>query len=219
MAATTTTVDFTALRQAEVRDLAERLGALTADEWDRPSLCAGWRVRDVVGHMVSGTEYGIGALPLKLARAGFDLDRAAARLAVAVADSRPPERLLADWVRGETAPELTGFARMLKARDIFVDHVVHGADMLLPLGHERPQDPDRMRQALDAAPEVAGAVKAKKRSRGLRLVATDLDHAVGTGPEVRGPAEAILLALTGRWVRGDELRGDGVAVLRGRLSA
>ena len=102
---------------------------------------------------------------------------------------------------------------------MFVDHVVHGADMLLPLGYDRPNDPERLRAALEAAPEVAGGVRAKKRSQGLRLVATDHWTGGGAGAEVRGPAEAILLALTGRWVRGDELVGDGVAVLRQRQSA
>ncbi len=218
MAATATT-DYTALRQSLVRDLADRLRTLTPDEWERPSLCDGWRVKDVVGHMVSGTENGIGALPIKLVRAGFDLDKAAAKLAIETADSRPPEQLLADWVAGETAPKLSGFAKTLKPRDMFVDHVVHGADMLLPLGYDRPNDPDRLRAALEAAPEVAGGVRAKKRSQGLRLVATDLDWTGGgAGAEVRGPAEAVLLALTGRWVRGDELVGDGVAVLRQRQS-
>jgi hypothetical protein len=158
-------------------------------------------------------------MPIELVKAGFHLDRASARLAVEVADSRPVDQLLADWVRGETAPKLSGFARTLKPRDIFVDHVVHAADMLLPLGYDRPDDPERMRAAFEAAPEVAGAVKAKKRAQGLRLVATDLDCTVGTGAEVRGPAEAVILALTGRWARGDELTGDGVAVLRSRQSA
>ena len=41
MAATATT-DYTALRQALVRDLADRLRTLTPEEWDRPSLCDGW---------------------------------------------------------------------------------------------------------------------------------------------------------------------------------
>jgi hypothetical protein len=123
-------------------------------------------------------------------------------------------------VRGETAPRLSGFAKTLKPRDMFVDHVVHGVDMLLPLGYDRPNDPERLRAALEAAPDVAGGVRAKKRSQGLRLVATDLDWTNGgAGAEVRGPGEAILLALTGRWVRGDELVGDGVAVLHQRQSA
>ena len=39
----------------ERQSLLLLLETLTQSEWDEPSLCAGWRVRDVVGHMVSET--------------------------------------------------------------------------------------------------------------------------------------------------------------------
>ncbi len=57
----------------------------------------------------------------------------------------------------------------------------------------------------------------KSRPAGLRFEATDLDWAWGSGPAVRGTAEALMLALTGRRVALDELQGDGVATLRSRL--
>src|SRR5680860_284133 len=31
---------------------ADLLAGLTAEQWEAPSLCAGWRVRDVAGHIV-----------------------------------------------------------------------------------------------------------------------------------------------------------------------
>ena len=38
---------------AEARvDLADRLALLPPEAWDADSLCAGWRVRDVIGHIV-----------------------------------------------------------------------------------------------------------------------------------------------------------------------
>ena len=52
-----------------------------------------------------------------------------------------------------------------------------------------------------------------ERIDGLRLVATDLDWSWGSGPEVSGTAEAVLLAIFGRPTY-DELTGDGVARLR-----
>ncbi|WP_191094012.1 maleylpyruvate isomerase N-terminal domain-containing protein [Nocardia colli] len=33
-------------------DLVSLLRTLSADEWESPSLCAGWRVRDVAGHLL-----------------------------------------------------------------------------------------------------------------------------------------------------------------------
>ena len=38
---------------AERTDLADFLATLTPGQWEAPSLCAGWRVRDVVAHVMS----------------------------------------------------------------------------------------------------------------------------------------------------------------------
>jgi uncharacterized protein (TIGR03083 family) len=35
------------------RTLVDALGKLSDADWDKPSLCRGWTVRDVVAHMVS----------------------------------------------------------------------------------------------------------------------------------------------------------------------
>ena len=37
----------------ERTSLAEALTRLSGDAWDRPSLCAGWSVRDVVAHLIA----------------------------------------------------------------------------------------------------------------------------------------------------------------------
>ena len=41
----------------------------------------------------------------------------------------------------------------------------------------------------------------------------------GAGPEVRGPGEALYMALNGRTGAIDQLTGDGVPVLAGRIKA
>jgi hypothetical protein len=58
---------------------------------------------------------------------------------------------------------------------------------------------------LEAAHEGAGRVWrmgwpfwARRRLRGLRLSATDVEWTAGDGVEVRGPVQALLLLLTGR---------------------
>ena len=38
---------------AERTDLADFLATLTLDQWEAPSLCERWRVRDVVAHVMS----------------------------------------------------------------------------------------------------------------------------------------------------------------------
>ena len=56
------------------------------------------------------------------------------------------------------------------------------------------------------APTLLGVV----RVRGVRLVASDLDWSFGRGPEVRGPAEAILMTVADQSRTG---RGPSIACL------
>ena len=64
---------------------------------------------------------------------------------------------------------------------------------------------------------TAPPIGAFRRIRGLRLVATDLDWAMGKGAEVTGTGEALLMAMAGR---GDAVEGVviGQALYTGRLS-
>jgi hypothetical protein len=53
----------------------------------------------------------------------------------------------------------------------------------------------------------------RERAAGVRLVATDADVVIGDGPEVRGPAVALLLAVSGRAAALDDLAGPGLGSL------
>ncbi|WP_405135926.1 hypothetical protein [Nocardia sp. NBC_01388] len=55
--------------------------------------------------------------------------------------------------------------------------------------------------------------------KGLRWEATDADWSRGTGPVVRGPGEALVVAMAGRAAALDDLEGDGVPELRRRVEA
>jgi len=48
-------------------------------------------------------------------------------------------------------------------------------------------------------------------------VATDLDWSLGSGPEVRGPGEALLLAAVGRGAALADLDGEGLPKLASRI--
>jgi hypothetical protein len=58
---------------------------------------------------------------------------------------------------------------------------------------------------------------AGRRIRGLRLQATDVDWQRGSGPEVKGTGEALLMAMTGRREALKELVGPGLATLAERM--
>jgi hypothetical protein len=52
---------------------------------------------------------------------------------------------------------------------------------------------------------------AKEAAARVRFAATDADLALGDGPEVRGSALALLLAVSGRPMAPEELAGPGLA--------
>ena len=48
--------DYERMTPEEYADLRELLAGLSEDQWDAPSLCAGWKVRHVVGHICLGSQ-------------------------------------------------------------------------------------------------------------------------------------------------------------------
>jgi uncharacterized protein (TIGR03083 family) len=177
------------------RGLADLLEGLTAEQWQAPSLCAGWRVRDVAAHVAMAPQPpGLGSMLTETVRARGSFDRLNHDLAVRHA-SRPGDRIVAELrehADSRRLPAVTSY------RNIVPDILVHGQDIALALGLHHPVP-------IPAA--VAGATRvwsmgwpfwARRRLPGMRLVATDTDWTAGTGTEVRGPIDALLLLLTGR---------------------
>lgn len=97
--------------------------------------------------------------------------------------------------------------------------LIHGQDIRRPLGITREFDPGRLRVSLDmlTSPRARLGFVAKGRLDGLHLQAMDLGWSAGTGLDVTGPAEALMLAMAGRRPALADLSGDGVAVLGARL--
>jgi uncharacterized protein (TIGR03083 family) len=211
--------DHDAMRLAELASISECLHELDDEQWDEASLCEGWRVRDVISHMLLGYTTPMPAMVGKVARRRFSVPRASLEESVAYGSAHAPAELLAvlDEVRSKDIKR--GISKLIKSREALVDHLIHHQDIRRPLGRPRAMPADRLHAALDVVPGLGGFVGAKKRVAGLRLVATDIDWSHGDGPEVRGPGEAILLAASGRSVALDELDGEGVGVLRQRLAA
>ena len=87
------------------------------------------------------------------------------------------------------------------------------------VAHDTPRaiPAERLVPALAFA-RFAPPIGAFWRARGLRLIATDVDWSGGRGPEVRGPGEALLMAIAGRRGAVEELDGPGQPTLAGRIS-
>lgn len=204
--------DVLEMAAAERADLADLLESLTPEQWESPSLCAGWSVRQVAAHVVGYESLGLGGVVLLMFRNGLRLSRAnAARLEEVAGWSA--ERIVAEF-RDHLRPH--GVTAAFGGRVGLTDCIIHHQDIRRPLGLPRTIPEERMRVVLDFAPR-ARALPAPANMRGLRCVATDLDWSHGRGPEVRGPAEALLLALAGRAAALDAIDGDGAEELGRRV--
>lgn len=197
--------------EQERRSLAELLDTLTDDEWQLPSLCVDWRIKDVAAH-VALTPQPLGAWStlVRAVHARGSFDRFVHDVSVRYAD-RPVTEIV-DEIRthaaSRTLPALTN------CRNIVMDTLVHGQDIAIPLGRERPMP---LRAATDSATLIwrkGWPFWARRRLAGLRLVATDVDWTVGSGSEVRGPISALLLLVTGRTAAAlPKLTGQGLTSL------
>ena len=91
---------------------------------------------------------------------------------------------------------------------MLADIVIHQLDIRRPLEQFRHIPKQRMVPVVDDLWNnhfFPGA----KLFKGMRAVTTDANWSAGTGPDVAGPIEALLLTLAGRFVALDELQGDG----------
>lgn len=196
------------LAAAERQDFADFLDELSPDQWDGPTLCEEWSVRDVVCHVVSYEELGLPRLAVRLLRGRFHAGGPNA-LGVDAYVDRTPEQLVA-MLRNYAVPR--GLTSFFGGRIALTDGLIHHQDIRRPLGLRRAVPGDRLIVALDQALR-APTLPSRKAVANLRLVATDLDWTIGDGPEVRGTGEALLMTIAGRRAALRDLTGPGVETL------
>lgn len=176
-------------QRAELADLFE---TLTPQQWNAPSLCDGWKVRDVAAHLTHSHMAPLKAV-VEAAKSGFRFDPMIRRLGVE--DPRS---------QGEIAAGLRAMVGARKkvpgtsVQQPLIELLVHGQDIAVPLGIDRPMP---VAAAVEAANRLAGMkfpINALARLDGIRLVATDADFTAGEGREVRAPIRDIVMVLAGR---------------------
>ncbi|GAB2524146.1 maleylpyruvate isomerase family mycothiol-dependent enzyme [Nocardiopsis aegyptia] len=196
------------------RSLADLLEGLSETQWETPSLCAGWRVRDVAGHVALAPQLtSLSRAAVELVRARGDYDRMVHDVSVRHA-RRPGADLVAELRDHAASRDLVV---LTDHRNILFDILVHGQDIALPLGLERPVPVGAARASLDRVWDMGWPFRARRRLRGLRLAATDTAWSRGEGPLVEGPAWALLMLLTGRTAALDRLGGPGTRALTERV--
>jgi uncharacterized protein (TIGR03083 family) len=197
----------------ERRQIATLIDGLDNTQLATPSLCAGWDVKTVAAHLACSVADGFSVSMSRalrrgsLARAIDELARCRAQLPAAEIVTTLRQRAdcpLSPPVFGPVAP--------------FADILIHGGDIRIPLSLPFEPDPEQVALALDflTGPWPFGFVPLG-RLRGISLRGIDIDRSWGKGAEVRGPAAALMMAVSGRSALLDNLDGPGLPLLRKRL--
>jgi uncharacterized protein (TIGR03083 family) len=201
---------WSAVRTTRLR-IADFLASLRTAEWNAPSLCAGWRVRDVAGHLALVPTITPWDLLAAAPRGLFNPHRINTVLAIRHG-SADPDTIVAK-IRRHAGDRRT--AKSLDTRNNLFDAIVHSQDIARPLGRDFPVPAGYSRAGLERVWEMGWPFRARRRLAGLTLRATDTDWTAGSGPEVAGDALSLLLLLTGRTAAAvDALDGAGVATLK-----
>ncbi|WP_284747783.1 maleylpyruvate isomerase family mycothiol-dependent enzyme [Amycolatopsis sp. RTGN1] len=189
---------------AERRELAAVLGELTPAEWGSATLCAGWRVPEVVAHMTMPFRFTTGRFVRELVKSAGRFNRMADRVARQEAAVLSRDALVASlrdnaehpWQPPGGGPE-----------GALSHDVIHGLDITTALGLDRRVPPERLEVVL-------GGVRPKQAKyfgtdlAGVCLRADDLDWEYGTGVPLTGLAQDLLLVLCNRRLPAGRLRGE-----------
>ena len=194
--------DMIAAQRAE---LAEVLAGLPGPSWDEPTLCAGWRVREVVAHITMPFRYSRGRFALELAKSRGRFNEMADRAARHDAARMSPAEL-AGAVSSNAGhpwkPPGGGFAGAL-AHDL-----IHGLDIMVPLGLAKPIPEERLRLVLPGSPADRSVRFFGVDLDGIELRAQDMDWTLGSGTPLTGAAADLLLVLCGRTLPAGRLAGQ-----------
>ena len=193
---------------AQRGELAEALTGLPASGWDEPTLCAGWRVREVVAHITMPFRYSGPRFMVELAKSHGRFNEMADRLARRDAARMSPAEL-AEAVRSNIGhpwrPPGGGFEGAL-AHDL-----IHGLDITVPLGIGRPVPAERLRRVLPASTASKSVTYFGADLAGIEFRARDLDWTLGSGIPLTGTAADLLLAVCGRKLPAGRLEGEPAA--------
>ena len=198
--------------KSERASLVDALAGLPAEAWGEASLLTGWTVRDVVAHLIATAQMSPPKFVQRLAGSGFRFNAMSDKNIAAVRAGRSDAQLVEEYrslIDAHTAPPGPTMTWLGET-------IVHGEDVFRALGGYRGHSAANVSAVADFYSGSNLLIGAKKRIDGITLRATDTGWTHGSGPEVTGPAIALVMAMCGRKAALDDLSGPGVEVLRSR---
>lgn len=190
-------------------EFADAIATLSPEQWDAPSWCTGWRVRDVLGHLVGMRETGPLSMFWQTVRSGFRPDGAVDRMARSVGSQPVPDLVERLRRAADGSFHLVGVPSELGLGDL----LVHSADALRPAGIIPDPPIADVVVVLDTYKKWGRRIVHAAPHRGVSLAASDAHWRQGIGPEVRGKAIDLLLLVANRLQVVDRLDGPGIAQL------
>ena len=195
---------------------------LTAKQWKSASLCEGWSIADVYAHLVLESRYkAYEVLPSLIKGRGNVhnmMDSLARKYAKALSQIELTQRLKDD-AAVKIAPAF------VSPLEVLIDLVIHSADIKLALGEDWEVAPEVMQHILSEwhpSQLRFGTItnKIRRRMKKLHWTAEDYEWSAGKKglPTVKGSGQFLIFAIAGRGYALDYLRGDGVDIVRKRLT-
>jgi len=183
--------------------LAEVLASLPPESWDSPTLCTGWRVRDVVAHITMPFRYRPPRFMFEMIRSRGNFNRMADRCARrdAAAPAADLTAALRDNAEHPWKPPGGGLGGAL------THDVIHGLDITVALGIDRTVPAGRLAIVLDGITAARSLEFFGASLSGIQLRANDTDWSFGSGTPVTGAAQDLALVVCGRRLPAGRLDG------------
>ncbi len=196
------------------RSLLSTFEQLDEEQWQVPSLCEGWTIRDTLAHVTLAARPPIKRYVVAMARAKGSFDRANDALAVADGQ-RPVDELLADYravLEHRFSPP--GWPQAAPLADI----LMHSLDVRIPLGLETDEPAPHYEPVLGLLFGRFGHAFTRSGRPAVRWTGTDHEWSHGEGRTVSGTMADLALTAAGRDARVDHLDGDGVPAVAAWLA-
>ena len=194
--------------RAERREIRHALAGLTPEQWQQPSLCSQWTIRDLLAHLVAWDE----VLLYRTRRQHLGvLTRFARDYVTSFASMRLLNRRLQRRTRGldprallqrfaaDDGDDLKWLFDGTNPAAHLAEYVIHRQDLCRPLGLPAPVPAERVSMALDGALQLPGVrLSAWRRLRRTRIEASDIGWARGHGTTRQMTGLNTLLWIAGR---------------------
>lgn len=177
--------------------LADSLERQAPDIWDQPSLCAGWRVRDVVAHVTMAARLTDEQFGAELAGVGGNFPLLSDMIAV-----RDGDLPIATHLINLRSPQLAAWEPPGGGAIGALNHaVVHGLDVTNAVALPRTCTEETVRAILDSLTTGGVAARFDIDLTQVRLEADDIDWSSGSGRHVIAHAADLISLACHRTLR------------------